>query len=316
MRTPFRLVQARAPGKIILAGEHAVVYGRPALAVPVFGVQARVTIRGPAADWHIDAPAVQVDAPLRALDHQSPLRRAWELARNALGPLPPGRVHIRSTIPVAAGLGSGAAVTVALIRGLAAWVGRPLPDEIVNALTYEIEKLHHGTPSGIDNTVITYARPLIFRKSSGWRLLPVARPVPLVIADSGQSASTRTMVAGVRQRWQADRAGYEALFDAVAQAVGEAQHALATGDLPALGRALHINHTLLQRMGVSTPLLDALVQTAEEAGAYGAKLSGAGGGGNLVAVTSPERQAAVAHALRQAGAVRVLSTLLPPTEAP
>ena len=315
MNLPFAAVEARAPGKIILAGEHAVVYGRPALAVPVFGVQARVRVT-PAPQAWVQAPAVHLDAALADLPATHPLRQAVERTWAALAMPPrPARVHIASTIPVAAGLGSGAAVTVAIVRALAAFAGRVLPPEQVNALAYAVEKLHHGTPSGIDNTVITYGRPLVYRKGAGWELLQVARPVPLVIADTGHPAATRDMVAGVRTRWQAARDRYEALFDAIAEAVAAARHALAVGDLPALGRALCDNQRLLQAIGVSSPALDALVDAALAAGAYGAKLSGAGGGGNMLAVTPPEGQAAVAQALRAAGAARVIVTTLPPTEA-
>jgi len=315
MNPPFAAVEARAPGKIILAGEHAVVYGRPALAAPVFGVQARVRVTPATRAW-VYAPAVQLDAALEALPPAHPLRRAIEDTWATLAVPPrPARVHIASTIPVAAGLGSGAAVTVAIVRALAAFAGRPLPSEQVNALAYDIEKLHHGTPSGIDNTVITYGRPLVYRKGAGWELLQVARPVPLVIADTGHPAPTRDMVAGVRARWQAARERYEALFDAIAAAVAAARQALAAGDLAALGRALRDNQRLLRAIGVSSPALDALVDAALAAGAYGAKLSGAGGGGNMLAVTSPERQDAVAQALRAAGAARVIVTTIPPTEA-
>ncbi len=316
MSTPFTAVEARAPGKIILAGEHAVVYGRPALAVPVFGVQARVRVTRRGAQWWVTAPAVQLDARLHDLPAEHPLRRAVVLTQAAVSGLPPAHVHITSSIPVAAGLGSGAAVTVALVRALAALAGQALPAARVNALAYEVEKLYHGTPSGIDNTVITYARPIVYRKGTGWQPLFVARPVPLVIADTGQSASTRAMVRGVRERWQAAPARVEALFDAIAQAVAAAQAALATGDLAALGQALRDNHAHLQALGVSTPALDALVDAALAAGAYGAKLAGAGGGGNMLAITRAEDQARVAAALRAAGAARVIVTTVPATEAP
>ncbi len=314
MRAPFHSVEARAPGKIILAGEHAVVYDRPALAVPVPSVQARVQVRRAPAGFTLRAPDIGLTAALDDLPPAHPLRRAVDLTQAALqAAWPPLEVRIASSIPVAAGLGSGAAVTVALVRALAAFVGRALPPRQVNALAYEVEKLHHGTPSGIDNTVVTYARPIRYRKSRGWQPLPVARAVPLVIADTGRAAPTREMVLGVRQRWQAQPARYEALFDAIADQVAAAQAALAAGDLPALGQALNANHALLQALGVSTPELDALVNAARAAGAYGAKLSGAGGGGNMLAVTDATHQPAVAQALRAAGAARVLCTTLPPT---
>ena len=314
MNAPFALVEARAPGKIILAGEHAVVYGRPALAVPVFGVRARALVTRTTGPSWIFAPAVGVDAPLASLEPEHPLRRTVHLAETVLGPLPPVVIRILSDIPVAAGLGSGAAVAVAVLRSLAGFVGQALPPEELNALAYEIEKLHHGTPSGIDNTVITYARPILYRRGAGWQPLQVRRSVPLVIADSGRKASTRQMVAGVRARREAAPRRYDALFDAIAQTVGVVQASLASGDFLRLGRALRRNHDLLAEMGVSTPELDALVAAACAAGAYGAKLAGAGGGGNVVAVTPPDHQERVARALRAAGATRVITTWVPSTE--
>ncbi len=314
MTRPFCAVEARAPAKVILAGEHAVVYGRPALAVPVRGVTARARVQAAPRGRLVHAPDIGLRADLADLAPEHPLRRTLEAVAAQVGPLPRLRVHIASDIPVAAGMGSGAAVTVALARALLAFLGASWPVARLNALAYEIEKLYHGTPSGIDNTVIAYERPIVYRKGHGWRPLRVARPVPLVVADTGQRASTRVMVARVRQGWQRARARYEALFDAVAQAVRAAQDALAAGDLAALGRALGANHALLRQMGVSTPGLDRLVRAAEAAGAYGAKLAGAGGGGVMLAVTAPHAQAAVAQALHQAGAARVMMTTLPPTD--
>ncbi|MFQ5615374.1 MAG: mevalonate kinase [Anaerolineales bacterium] len=159
---------ASAPGKIILFGEHAVVYGQPAIAVPVTQVQATATVEPIPGEMlgtgHIIAPQINLDAVMGELPPDNPLVTAIRNLQTALGA---GehlafRLRIHSTIPVAAGLGSGAAVSAAVIRAFSAFLGRVLPDEDVSVLAYQVEKIHHGTPSGIDNTVVVYARPVYF----------------------------------------------------------------------------------------------------------------------------------------------------------
>jgi mevalonate kinase len=209
-------ITATAPGKIILFGEHAVVYGRPAIAVPLAQVQARAVVsanpRAAPGSVQFQAPEVNLDASLEALPPDHPLRRAVELVGGALGleRLPALTLRITSSIPVASGLGSGAAVSVAVIRALAAFLGQPLPPEQVSALAFEVEKLHHGTPSGIDNTVITYALPVYFVRPAH-RNAASAAPHP-VVGDTGVPSPTAAAVGACRA-WQADRA---AVFDAVA----------------------------------------------------------------------------------------------------
>ncbi len=312
------LAWATAPGKVILMGEHAVVYGRPALAVPVFGVQARAQVfpgpsEGPKTVW-VEAPQVGLTATrVEDLPHGHPLRVTVEqvLARSG-PPRRPLHVRLTSTIPVAAGLGSSAAVTVALTRALAAALGLDLPPETVNALAYEVEKIHHGTPSGIDNTVVTYARPVYFRKGHPPRPLQVQGRFVLVIGDTGIPASTRETVGRVRQGWLRHRETYEARFTAIGRLVEQAREALARGDARTLGRLMDENHRLLQVLGVSHPSLDRLVEAARVAGALGAKLSGGGGGGNMIALVAPGDRNRVMQALRAAGAVRLWETELPP----
>src|SRR5512140_3149031 len=209
---------AKAPGKAILFGEHAVVYGRPAIAVPVVQVQARATVtpdlRAPQGRVWIEAPDVGLDCALQDLPASSPFILLVEVVRRSLAMdhFPSLRLHIQSSIPVAAGLGSGAAVSVASIRALAAFCGRSLPDAEVSALAYQVEQKYHGTPSGIDNTVITYAQPVYFVRGQPFELLRVGRPFQLLIGDCGVASPTAAAVGGVRQRWQADPARYEALF--------------------------------------------------------------------------------------------------------
>ncbi len=304
------MVQASAPGKVILLGEHAVVYGRPAIAVPVSQVRATATVEPlpPGSGLTLVALDLGRTARLGEAPLDDPLAAAayHTLAHLDLAGLD-GLVTVRSTIPIAGGMGSGAAVAAAIVRALVAFVGAELSPAEISSLVLEVEKLHHGTPSGIDNTVVVYEQPVYFLRQQPPQTFAVGAPLSLLIADSGIPSSTRQVVGGVRQRWQADPAHYEALFDQIGGLVEQARQAIEAGLVAALGALMDRNHALLQEMGVSTPELDGLVQAARQAGACGAKLSGAGGGGSVVALVQPERAAAVQAAL-EAVAARVIPT--------
>ncbi|MCS7260329.1 MAG: mevalonate kinase [Anaerolineae bacterium] len=314
--------EGRAPGKVILFGEHAVVYGRPAIAVPVRGVEARVTVRPGERGSGIwleccDLPALAPGEgtcryPVREAPAGDPLRVAVLLGLTYLGIAPSQEpdlvLTISSTIPIARGLGSGAAVATALLRALATYFNQPLSAEETSRLVYEVEKLFHGTPSGIDNTVIAYQQPVYFVPGEPVELLQVGVPFHLVIADTGIASVTRQVVGTVRQRWQAERARYEYLFDTIAALVRAAREAIVRGEWRALGPLMNENQTLLNEMGVSSPELDRLLKVARSAGALGAKLSGAGRGGFMIALVAEEDIAPVTEALERAGAAQVLST--------
>ena len=305
---------ASAPGKIILFGEHAVVYGRPAVAVPVTQVQARASItlaKSPSPDnVLIKAPGIGLNATLAELPAGHPLKAAIQRTAAALNIsyLPACTIRITSTIPVAAGLGSGAAVTVAIARALSAALGSPLDDEQVCALAYEVEKIHHGTPSGIDNTVIAYARPIYFIKGKPIQQLTVGRPFTIVIGDTGIASPTAKAVGDVRQAWGADKDHLEAMFVSIGAIADSARQVIEQGAVELLGPLMDANHGLLRKLGVSCPELDALVLAARKAGAWGAKLSGGGRGGNMIALVSKAQATKVAAALQAAGAVRTLVT--------
>ena len=317
------MTSASAPGKIILFGEHAVVYGRPALAVPVTQVHADVEIsdRDTSGIW-IDAPDVNLHADLNTLPSDHPIaaviHNLFFLARTS--PSPTGRgargegrfpnleIKISSTIPVAAGLGSGTAVTVALTRALATHIDYSMTDEQINAFAYEIEKLHHGTPSGIDNTVVTYARPVYVVKGQPIETFQVAQPFTIVIADTGIRASTKESVGDVRKLWEADQAKWDNVFDEVADISFAARHVIREGWIKMLGALMDENHMYLQEMTVSSPELDKLVSAARKGGALGAKMSGGGRGGNMIALVEEEISSAVAEALISAGATRTIIT--------
>jgi mevalonate kinase len=304
-------VKASAPGKIILFGEHAVVYNRPALAVPVTQVQVDVEIQdSDSAGVHIHAPIIDLHADLNTLpaDHAigSVIRKVFSTFEIASPP--PLEVKITSTIPVAAGLGSGAAVSVALIRALSLHLAYPLTNEQVNDMVFEIEKLHHGTPSGIDNTVITFSKPVYFVKGQPIETFKVGKLFTMVIGDTGVPAPTKESVGDVRLLWQQDQIGTEAIFNKIGEISLEARRSIESGNPESLGELMDKNHALLQQLTVSSPELDNLVKAARSSGALGAKLSGGGRGGNMIALVPKEKAESVSHGLLSAGAKRTIVT--------
>jgi mevalonate kinase len=303
---------ASAPGKIILFGEHSVVYGQPAIAVPVTQVRAKATvtpnISGRPGLVLINAPDVGIEASLEDLPNDDPMGAAIRGVMSLLGVknLPSCTLKVTSTIPVAAGLGSGAAVSVAIIRSLAGFLGQPQSDETVSSLAFEVEKIHHGTPSGIDNTVVTYARPVYFIKDQRVETFHIAKPFTIVIADTGLRSPTKKTVGEVRAAWQANPKKYEHLFDAIGDIVKSARRFIESGNPEGLGRLMDENHALLREIGVSSPELERLVLSAKEAGALGAKLSGSGRGGNMIALVTMALANPISSAMRSSGATHTL----------
>ena len=311
-----RLASVSSSAKIILAGEHAVVYGRRALGLPlpralraeIYASRAPLTIEVP--EWQLRFDAAD-DA-----DRRSPLG----LLVGTLSTLLElddlrGHIEVSAQIPFAAGLGGSAALAVVLIRAVAALTGQSLDDERVNALAYECEKLAHGTPSGVDNTLATYGQPLLFAPAASdrWRDLGIGAPLTLVIGFSGIKGVTSDLVARVRERRDRQPAMFDAVFDQIDAQVERCLSALADGDWQTLGDTLNVTQGLLNGIGVSHPRLEQMLGIAREAGALGGKLTGAGGGGSVVAVCSADTADAVVSALRKARfEARVIE--IPPTE--
>ena len=310
------LTSASASGKVILFGEHAVVYGRPAIAVPVTDVQATAVVdRGP------KGQGVVICATDLGLHHRldqaaTAGQAAYPLevtVRNALRSLGQDTaadltVTVSSTVPMASGMGSGAAVATAMVRALALFFGRRMGAQEVSDLVYQTEVIHHGTPSGIDNAVIAFEQPVYFVRGRPIEVLRVRRPFALAIGDTGIQSPTRVAVGDVRREWEADPQKYDAWFDRIGAIAALARRAIETGAEAALGDLMNQNQELLRAIGVSCPELETLISAARAAGAAGAKLCGAGRGGNMIALVTPESASEVAASLRASGAVRVIVT--------
>lgn len=313
-------ISATAPGKVILIGEHAVVYGQPAIAVPVTQVQSRAVIlacpKGKPGDVTIDAPDIQLKTRLENLSVDHPFSIAFEAVRKELHLtyFPAMRLRISSTLPIAGGMGSSASIAVAIIRALTRFLGVELPNETISALAYQVEKRQHGTPSGIDNTVITYAQPIYFIREQPYEVLPVGKDIPLIVADTGIRSSTAAVVNDLRSRWQKDPQTYDPIFAAIGSIAARAKQAICTGDLSLLGDLINENQKYLHEMSISCRELDHLVEQAIKFGALGAKLSGGGRGGNMIVLPSSIEQAEmIAIKLRENGAFRTLVTTVAQT---
>jgi len=309
-KTDSQTITVSAPGKVILFGEHAVVYGQPALAAPVPDIRATASATPGEAGHGLTIHALDIDVTLslaEAAAHGLTL-----MARTTLDWLgedePDIAISVHSEIPIAGGLGSGAAVSAALGRVLCRTFGRDIAPEDLSRLVYEVEKYHHGTPSGIDNTVVCYERPVYFVKGQTPEPFTIGHPFHLLIGDTGIPSPTRETVGAVRAAWQADHARYETLFERVGSLSETAQQAIAQGRINELGPLMDENQHLLEEMGASSPELERLIHAAREAGANGAKLSGGGGGGNMIALAAPSRLDTIERALLAAGAVRVQRT--------
>lgn len=314
--TIARSTVAQAPGKIILVGEHAVVYRRPAIAAPVWSVVATASIEERPVGYgcRIDASDIQLTLDLATAAPDQPLAVVTRLAleRLDLVALPNWQITLRSDLPIAGGLGSGAAVSTALVRAIYAHVGQSITPKAVSELVYASEMFYHGMPSGIDNTVIAYGEPVWFVKGEASVAFSPACTLTIVIADSGIPSPTKETVGDVRQGWLADPKRYEGWFDQIGALANAARRAIEQGQLNELGRLFNDNHALLQGLGVSSPLLDQLVAVARKAGALGAKLSGGGRGGNVIALVDPQVDKSQTEGVKQAflaaGAKRVLET--------
>ncbi|MFN8474434.1 MAG: mevalonate kinase [Anaerolineae bacterium] len=310
------MVSASAPAKAILIGEHAVVYGRPAIAIPLPDIRAEATIApsAPGSGVRLAAPDLDRVVLVGASPHDDPLAVtvANTLDYLGVGQPPDLVITLRSAIPLARGMGSGAAISTAIVRALAAYLGQTLESVDVSSLVYQTEVLFHGTPSGIDNTVVAYGQPVYFIRGIGPEPLSVGGVLRFLIADTGVASPTRVAVGDVRTAWLSEPQRYEALFDAIAAEVEDARVAIASGNARALGGAMNAAHTFLCEIGVSSPELDRLVVAARHAGALGAKLSGGGRGGIALALVDGDHEAGVTAALRQAGAEEVLDATLRP----
>ncbi|MCX5793989.1 MAG: mevalonate kinase [Elusimicrobia bacterium] len=312
----MRCESAEAASKLILLGEHAVVYGEAALAVPLKDPRAQAKVCQAAPSQAVAVELTDYDIRWDGMSAPPPEAESFSriiqaaVRRFPVVPTRGWKLSVRSEIPSGCGLGSGTAVTAAAFRAIFRYFRVPYTPQVLSELVYEIEKLHHGKPSGIDNTVIALGRPILFRKGTPARFLSAPRTRGfLVVGHTGKRHRTAEIVAEVARARGTNPARYDALFKDIGRLAGPGAEAFQAGRWSELGRLMDRNQELLISLGVSSPELDALVGAARSAGALGAKLSGAGRGGCMAALTDDPLCAKRAQrALKAAGAAATFLT--------
>ncbi|KAL3796351.1 hypothetical protein ACHAW5_005241 [Stephanodiscus triporus] len=304
MADDFPIDRTRAFGKLILFGEHLVVYKAPAI---VGAVSAYTDCKLE----YLDEPGLVVVDNRPAVPHYKEEKKdegdeAIKLTLAHLGVDPSVRgvkMTFGGDLCCASGIGASAAQVVALARAIDVADSRSMTEDEINAAGYEGEKGYHGTPSGIDNTAATFGGLLRFRRTDGAPAFEKVRfpsAIRIVYASTGITASTTKVVGDVRSRKEADESWFADIMEKYASLVGEAERVLERGDMNRLGELMNLNHTLLQELTVSCKELDDLVVAARAAGAVGAKMSGTGRGGLMIALTPTEElQNSVAAALEK-----------------
>jgi mevalonate kinase len=306
-------VYASAPGKVILCGEHAVVFSEPAIVMAInrrafvcaelrndntIHISSKdLNLSGDFTGRRFKSEADESEAAVRLRPIWVAARKTLELSNKNLGV----NVFIHSEIPPSIGLGSSAAVAVATVAAVGRAIGLRVSREEICSVAHEAEKIVHGQPSGIDTSISTYGGVIAFRRNEGFVRLKTHVNLSVVIGNTKIERSTGDLVRHVYQL----RELYPNVINPLIHAIGHisvmAAEALRRGNLSQLGDLMNINHGLLVALGVSHEKLDQLVAVARRAGALGAKLTGAGGGGCMIALTTPGKTKLVAAALSRAG---------------
>lgn len=312
-----------APGKIILFGEHAVVYGQPALAASIDrGVRVVTAKRDPQDLASNRLGPVLTSAGIGLLSTVRPAAsgnpsstgegpEVLRLALEKLVSLCGERVRdlhfsVEGNIPIGSGLGSSAAMSVALVRGVHRYFEEELSDSDAARLAYEMERIFHGNPSGVDHTTIAHGGVLLFRRLDAETLTTHIEPLypkrrtTLVVGMAGPHAGTARAVSALRERAKRHPDLYTHIYRGIGSIAQEGAKLLEQGHLAALGELMDVNQGFLNALGVSTPAIESMCSNARSAGALGAKLTGAGGGGAVLALVdgdpAPVLQAMSVHA--------------------
>jgi mevalonate kinase len=293
-------------GKVILFGEHFVVHGVPGIVSAIDStVDAEVKKIGEAITVRDERKGAKGYTEKKRAQQKESIERMLETmgidAEKAVLD-----IWLGGNLPSFSGIGASAASSVAIARALAEEFEMDLSDEKINDVAYEAEKAYAGTPSGIDNTAATYGGLIWFKRNlmggpNTIEKLSMREPVEIVMGNTGIVADTKEMVAGVAARKKRNPKEYDWLFKQAEDLAFAAKKALAKFDLRKVGELMNANHRLLQEIEVSCKELDYLVDLARTQGAFGAKLTGGGGGGCMVALTPGKLQEVVAAAMEKEG---------------
>ena len=278
-------------GKIILTGEHSVVYGMHAVAAPIsLGMKAKV--RDHDRGIRLIIPRWGVEQTLKfGAEHRHSIYRSLEIILDQLELREQGMViEVAPEIPKAMGMGGSAALAVAIIRALDTNFKLGLSHEAVRELSFKSENIIHGRASGIDNTVATYGRLILFQKNNPPVItaLNLAGDIPIVIGISGVESMTSKMILRIRKAREKHPEWYDDIFAGMNELSLAAREAIESGDLARLGHLMNLNHGYLNALSLSCPQVEELIDIARNNGALGAKITGGGGGGAMIALCGSE----------------------------
>lgn len=275
-----------APGKVILLGEHAVVYGVPAIAAGIArGASARAE--------RAEQASLCIGQAVVTRDDGSDLGKALGALLDVLG-LGAHAIVIETELPIGCGLGSSAAMAVAAARAVLEVANEPASPERVQAAALGWERVFHGNPSGIDTAAAAEGGCIWYTREHGLERIAVGAPLHLGVVVAGPPASTKSMVEGVARIRERRPEVFEKSLAGILSLVKNARLAIEAGDVVGLGRLLDLNHMLLAGLHVSSEEIERACQLAREAGALGAKLTGAGGGGAVIALTADDPEPVLA----------------------
>lgn len=305
-----------ACGKFILCGEHAVVHGQPAIALPLssrrINLRVEPSILGPSGKILLSFPALGLDTEIDDLPENHPIFHAVFETLKVLGiaQKPSCKLHFNANLPIGSGLGSSAAMAVATIRGLSAFLGHPLDEQTVNQLAYECEKQVHANPSGIDNTVITYEKALWFQRGKEPEFIQTAKDLHFILADTGIQKSTRENVAQLAQFREKNPDFVNPRIEEIGDLAKEARKALLNGDINLMAECVNRNQELLRDLELSCPELEQLISIVLDSGALAAKLTGGGKGGHMLALVEAGKSEIVLQKMNNNGALNAFLTIV------
>jgi mevalonate kinase len=291
-----------AHSKLILVGEHAVVYGKPAIAIP-FPLKVKSTVEKRSGEIMLSS-VFFVGTINRMPEKLKGIAACIKATLNYMNePLHGLLIRLQSFIPLGRGLGSSAAIATAIVKSLFSFYGRKVSQKELMALVEVGEIYAHGNPSGIDMAAVSSDFPIFFQNGEKLTQIKMGAPLHFVVADSGQIGDTHTAVAKVKESLRTDSKKVQRVLERMERIAYEAKAVMKDGNSSYLGQLLNANHFELIKLGVSNPGLNRLVEAARSAGALGAKLTGGGLGGCVIALAPNQKQAnVIADAFMMAGA--------------
>ena len=308
---------ASAPGKVILIGEHFVVYGETALVMAINRyIQVSVETRTDSiihissslgASGFFEGNKFRSEGGAGSREILEPIRIAAETTMNSLNERYGLNIEVTSTIPMAVGLGSSGASAVATVAAVGRLLGADLTKELIVDFSTEAERYVHVNPSGVDQSISTYGGVISYTKGGNISYLGLKSMIPIVIGNTGVIRNTGELVDNVRLKVERFSDVMDPLISVAGKLANLAIDALKRGDLDELGLLMDINHGLLTTLGVSSEALDRLVYVAKRGGALGAKLTGAGGGGCIIALSCLDRREAIAQSISEAGGTPIIA---------